>query len=231
MAEDASTSIPPKAAPRTIFTVGHSTRSLDELVQLLQDQDVGSLVDIRTIPRSRTNPQHNEENLRLEQPRRGLRYEWLGRQLGGLRKRRKELGDVNGGWENASFQGYADYMQTPEFAAGVEQLESLAREAPVALMCAEVVHWRCHRSLLSDALAARGWHVRHITAPGKAPFEHKMTMFARVEGTSITYPPYDKGAAARREAAAEADAGQRRIDTFFSKTAKASKTDNTATKK
>jgi uncharacterized protein (DUF488 family) len=194
-----------------IYTIGHSTRSLDTLVDMLREHGVQLLVDVRTVPRSRTNPQHNQEALALALPARGIRYIWLGAELGGLRKRNRELGTLNAGWQNPSFQGYADYMQSGEFAAGVARLEDAARGAPAALMCAEVVHWRCHRNLLSDALVVRGWRVLHILAAGKPPTVHGLPTIAKVEeGTEITYPPVSVDAAL-------AAAGQRRITAFFDK--------------
>jgi 3-methyladenine DNA glycosylase/8-oxoguanine DNA glycosylase len=164
---------------QAVFTIGHSTRSLDALMALLKEHGVRTLADVRTIPRSRHNPQFNAEALKRQ---RRLRYVHLP-QLGGLRRAKAD--SPNAAWRNASFRGYADYMLTPEFASGLEQLRRV--EAPVAIMCAEAVPWRCHRSLIADALTARGIPVEHITGPHRAS-PHRLTAFARVDGTTVTYP-------------------------------------------
>jgi uncharacterized protein (DUF488 family) len=167
-----------------IYTVGHSTRTLDELVALLRAFGVTLLADIRTIPRSRHNPQFNSDTLGAALRRRRFRYAHL-RELGGLRRARAS--SPNGGWRNPSFRGFADYMQTEEFEAGLAKLRELAAEGTVALMCAEAVPWRCHRSLVADALTARGAQVEHITS-AKSASPHRTTTFARVDGLHITYP-------------------------------------------
>ena len=167
-----------------IFTVGHSTRTLDELVELLRAFEVAVLADIRTIPRSRHNPQFNVDAMGPALSPHGLGYAHLP-ELGGLRRTRAD--SPNSGWRNASFRGYADHMMTPEFEAGLVKLHGLAASGPVALMCAEAVPWRCHQSLVADALTVRGAHVEHITAPTRSS-PHKLTGFAHVEGTRITYP-------------------------------------------
>lgn len=168
-----------------LYTIGHSTRSLDELLALLRPFDIRLLVDIRTIPRSRHNPQYNRETLPAALRRRRLQYAHLPR-LGGRRRPAKDSAS-NRGWQNQSFRGYADYMQTDDFAAGLAELRELAADGPLALMCAEAVPWRCHRSLVADALTARGAHVEHITGPGRAS-PHRMTAFAVVDGERVTYP-------------------------------------------
>lgn len=168
-----------------ISTIGHSTRRLEELVTLLQAHGVRRLVDVRTVPRSRKNPQFNTDVLAESLPRYGIRYTHA-KALGGLRKARPD--SPNGGWENASFRGYADYMQTPEFEAALGELVKLGAREPVAIMCAEAVPWRCHRSLVADALVARGVPVEHIMSATKRT-PHAMTRFAHVEGTQVTYPP------------------------------------------
>jgi uncharacterized protein YeaO (DUF488 family) len=167
-----------------IFTIGHSTRPIDDFLELLRAHGVQQLIDIRTIPKSRHNPQFNAGALAsaLRAPK--IHYVHM-KDLGGLRHARKD--SVNLGWRNASFRGFADYMQTPEFAAALDLAIELAREHPSALMCAEAVPWRCHRSLVADALVARGIRVRHITS-ASAPKEHSLTPFARVKGLQITYP-------------------------------------------
>lgn len=170
-----------------VYTIGHSTRSLDELVALLHTFDVSLLADIRTIPRSRHNPQFNGDALPSSLRGRGVRYVHLPR-LGGLRRANKE--SLNTGWRNASFRGFADYMMTDEFEAGLSELRALTANATVALMCAEAVPWRCHRSLVADALVARGAHVEHITRPSRST-PHRLTPFAKVQAARVTYPADD----------------------------------------
>ena len=170
-----------------VFTIGHSTRPLEELVALLRSFDVRVLADIRTIPRSRHNPQYDGEALRAALRARQLRYVHL-EDLGGLRKARHD--SPNAGWRNASFRGYADYMQTPAFARGLEALRALADDGPVAIMCAEAVPWRCHRSLIADALEVHGVPACEIASPTRLQ-PHKLTPFAHVEHGCITYPPED----------------------------------------
>jgi 3-methyladenine DNA glycosylase/8-oxoguanine DNA glycosylase len=167
-----------------VYTVGHSTRTLDELVEILRAFGVTVLVDIRTVPRSRRNPQFNRDALGRALRARRLRYVHLP-ELGGLRRARKD--SPNTAWRNASFRGYADHMRTPEFEAGLTKLHALAADRTIALMCAEAVPWRCHRSLVADALTARGAHVEHITSATRAS-PHRMTPFARVDGARVTYP-------------------------------------------
>jgi uncharacterized protein (DUF488 family) len=167
-----------------VCTIGHSTRTLDGLVGLLRDAEVSILADIRTVPRSRHNPQFEAETLRSALSRRRIRYVHLPA-LGGLRHRHRD--SPNTGWRNASFRGYADHMLTDEFERGLDALHALTREGTVAVMCAEAVPWRCHRSLVADALTVRGARVEHITGPGRR-FLHRLTPFARVDGTHITYP-------------------------------------------
>jgi uncharacterized protein (DUF488 family) len=168
-----------------ILAIGHSTRPVEELVHLLQSSGVVTLADIRTIPRSRANPQYEGAALARVLGEAGIRYVHLA-SLGGLRRARKD--SPNAAWRNASFRGYADYMQTPEFEEGLFQLRTLAKEGPVAIMCAEAVPWRCHRSLVADALHARGVTVEHVVGRGRTR-PHRLTPFARVEGRSVTYPP------------------------------------------
>lgn len=171
--------------PSVVLTVGHSTRNLEAFVQLLQAHGVMRVVDVRTVPRSRRNPQFNGETLPESLSKAKIRYTHL-KELGGLRHPRPD--SLNTGWRNSSFRGFADYMQTPEFASGLVKLMKFASRAQVAVMCAEAVPWRCHRSLIADALLARGVRVEHITSPTRRQ-EHRLTPFARVEGTRITYPP------------------------------------------
>jgi uncharacterized protein (DUF488 family) len=170
-----------------IYALGHSTRPLAELVDLLQAHEIATLADIRTVPRSRANPQFNREVLERELPRAGIRYAHLAR-LGGLRHSKRGESSPNAGWHNASFRAFADYMQTREFTEGLEELHVLARHGPIAIMCAEAVPWRCHRSLVADALHARGVIVRHIWSRERTT-PHELTSFARIERLAITYPP------------------------------------------
>ncbi|MHB8425563.1 MAG: DUF488 domain-containing protein [Gammaproteobacteria bacterium] len=167
-----------------IFTSGHSTHPLDEFVGLLTQNGINRLVDVRSVPRSRHNPQFNAASLPESLQNAGIGYTHLS-ELGGLRKARGD--SPNMGWRNAGFRGYADYMQTPDFAHGLDQLIEAAHKQRIAIMCAEAVPWRCHRSLIADALTVRGIEVRHIMGPGKWQ-AHKLTPFARVDGTHITYP-------------------------------------------
>jgi uncharacterized protein (DUF488 family) len=182
-----STSVTQDRFPITeplILTIGHSTRSIDEFIGLLQAHDIGHLVDVRTIPRSRHNPQFNRET--LPESLRGAGIECShAPELGGLRKSRPD--SVNIGWRNLSFRGYADYMQTREFADGLKNLVNLARHGITVIMCAEAVPWRCHRSLIADALTVAGHSVEHIMSVDKTQ-THVLTPFARVEGQRITYP-------------------------------------------
>ena len=168
----------------TVSTIGHSTRTVDEFIELLQAHGIRQLIDIRTIPRSRHNPQFNREALPASLEQAGIAYRHMPG-LGGLRRPRADSG--NTGWRNASFRGYADYMQMPQFEENLQELIALSEEAPTAVMCAEAVHWRCHRSLLADALLARGIAVEHIQG-GARKQTHVLTPFAKLEGTRLTYP-------------------------------------------
>ncbi|MGH9449922.1 MAG: DUF488 family protein [Terriglobia bacterium] len=178
-----------KNTPLIVYTIGHSTRELPALLDLLREHGIQQLVDIRTIPRSRHNPQYNLESMAADLPAAGLRYVHL-EGLGGLRHARRD--SPNTAWRNASFRGFADYMQRPEFAKALTRLVALAAVRPTAIMCAEAVPWRCHRSLVSDALLVRGTRVEHIIS-GRNTQEHSLTPFARVEGESVTYPGIPPG--------------------------------------
>ncbi len=167
-----------------LFTVGHSTHPIEEFVGILRAHGVTLVADIRTVPRSRHNPQFNEGELTSSLPAHDLAYRRIPA-LGGLRKAHTD--SVNAGWKNASFRGYADYMQTPEFADAVEDLGNLLNEASVAIMCAEAVPWRCHRSLVGDAMIVRGISVDDIFSATSAK-PHALTSFARADGLSLTYP-------------------------------------------
>jgi len=167
-----------------IYTVGHSTRPIEDFIALLKSHGVEQLIDIRTIPRSRTNPQFNRDLLPQMLQRAGIAYLHMPA-LGGLRHARPD--SPNTGWRNASFRGFADYMQTPEFAVAVAELTVLGQQKQTAIMCAEAVPWRCHRSLIADALMARGVPAEDIIGPTRRT-PHKLTPFARVEGTRVWYP-------------------------------------------
>ena len=168
----------------TLYAIGHSTRPMRELVDLLRAHGVEQVVDVRTIPRSRHNPQFNRPALT-----RSLRLAKIGyrhmKALGGLRHARPD--SVNLGWRNASFRGYADYMQTSDFAAGIARLEQLAARRRTAMMCAEAVPWRCHRSLIADALTVARWRVLNIESRRTARL-HKRTTFLRVRSGRLLYP-------------------------------------------
>lgn len=167
-----------------VLTIGYSTRPIAEFVRLLRAHAITRIMDVRTVPRSRHNPQFNRENLPAALKAAGISYVHRAA-LGGLRRPRPN--SSNAGWRNLSFRGYADYMQTPEFRAAVGELIDLAQRDRLALMCAEAVPWRCHRSLIADALLVRGIETADISSATRlAP--HRLTPFAKVRGTKITYP-------------------------------------------
>ena len=166
------------------FTIGHSTRSVQDFIALLLAHHIDLVVDVRTVPRSRRNPQFNRETLPLWLQAAEIGYEHVAA-LGGFR--RPSPHSSNAGWRNASFRGYADYMQTAAFAAAIERLAERAQWQRLAVMCAEAVPWRCHRSLIADALVTRGIRVEEIISATRTQ-PHAMTSFARVEGTTVTYP-------------------------------------------
>ncbi|RKH56504.1 DUF488 domain-containing protein [Corallococcus llansteffanensis] len=176
-----------------MFALGHSTRTVEELVEMLWANGVRTLVDIRTVPRSRTNPQFNVDVLGKTLMRAGVEHLHLAA-LGGLRRARKD--SPNGAWRNASFRGYADYMLTKDFTQGLEALREVALRGPVALMCAEALRWRCHRSLVADALWARGVPVMHITSPTRVE-PHLLTAFAELRGRQVLYPARSEEPSAR----------------------------------
>jgi uncharacterized protein (DUF488 family) len=169
------------------MTVGHSTRPMREFLGLLKAHQVKRLVDVRTVPRSRHNPQFNRPELSAALHSSRLHYTYM-RGLGGFRRALPD--SPNGAWRNASFRAYADYMQTEEFRENLTRLIGLARVEQVAIMCAEAVPWRCHRSLIADALFVRGIEAREIASATCAPV-HKLTPWAKVRGTRITYPATD----------------------------------------
>lgn len=172
-----------KTAPR-IYTIGHSTRTLEDLIGALKAHGVECLVDIRTAPRSRYVPQFNAETLAEALPAAGIEYHHM-KELGGWRK--SEPASQNTGWRSGGFRGYADYMLTDDFDAALGRLMAMARAKVTAYMCAEATPYRCHRMLVSDALAARGFEVVHIRDAGHSE-PHRLTPFAAVNGTRITYP-------------------------------------------
>lgn len=170
-----------------VLTIGHSTRSLEAFIALLKAHSVTSLLDVRTVPRSRHNPQFNRETLPDALLMAGISYTHVAG-LGGFRH--ADPASPNGGWRNASFRGYADYMQTPEFAKNLASLIELASKQRIALMCAEAVPWRCHRSLIADALVVHGIRAEEIINETRRQM-HVLTPFAKVACTAITYPPQE----------------------------------------
>jgi uncharacterized protein (DUF488 family) len=173
------------AAPKvTVLTIGHSTRTIDDFLAILAAHGVQRLIDVRTIPKSRRVPQFNSDALAASLRKQGIEYLHM-KSLGGLRHAKKD--SVNLGWRNASFRGYADYMGTAEFRDAVSRLLDLAREKRTVIMCAEAVPWRCHRSLIGDALVLRGAAVEDIMS-ATSRREHVLTPFAKVDGLNIIYP-------------------------------------------
>ncbi|MDG7001863.1 MAG: DUF488 domain-containing protein [Nitrososphaerota archaeon] len=167
-----------------VYTIGHSTRPIEAFIKILNCYRINKVVDVRTIPRSRHNPQFDEEVLAKSLKAAKISYLHLA-QLGGLR--RALPNSVNKGWRNSSFRGYADYMQSQEFASALEQLLGLSKRRTIVLMCAESVPWRCHRSLIADALVVRKVHAIHIFSAMSCK-KHTLTAWARVKGKTITYP-------------------------------------------
>ena len=177
-----------KAPETVVLTIGHSTRTLEEFVQLLEVYGLTLVVDVRTVPRSRHNPQFNKETLPDTLKHYGVRYIHMP-EIGGLRHPKHE--SVNTAWKNSGFRGYADYMQTQEFVDSLLKIVALARENRLALMCAEALPWRCHRNLISDALVVRHLKVEHIIGKDSV-INHELNSLAQVEGTKITYPLFTK---------------------------------------
>jgi len=174
----------PPSNTSLLWTIGHSTRSIEEFISLLQTHGIQFVADVRTVPYSRRNPQFNTGELSQHLGRVGLNYQSM-KILGGHRKPRPN--STNLGWRNASFRGYADYMESSPFWQGLETLMHQAATSPTAIMCAEAVPWRCHRSLIADAMVSRGWTVRHILAKHQVN-SHELSSFARVENGKLHYP-------------------------------------------
>jgi uncharacterized protein (DUF488 family) len=173
-------------AAATVYTIGHSTRSSEELLALLREAGVERLADVRAFPSSRRHPQFNRDALAGWLGAAGIEY----RHMPALGGRRSPVpGSANGGWREVAFQGYADHMRSAEFQGALVALEAAARESPTAIMCAEAVWWRCHRRLIADALVVRGWRVEHLGI-GEGRHVHQLTEFA-VAGPdqTLTYPP------------------------------------------
>ncbi len=170
-----------------LYTVGHSTRSLDELIELLDEHNIGILVDVRRWPSSQRYPHFNRESLAKKLSDHGIRYDWLGEQLGGYRK--KGLGEAspNEAWRSRGFRNYADYTMTKGFREGIENLLELVGDNKLAIMCAEQLYWRCHRRIISDYLIVKGQTVTHIIGKGKTE-EHRLTSFAKIINGELRYP-------------------------------------------
>ncbi len=168
----------------SVLTIGHSTRSIDEFLKILKSHPIEILLDVRTVPKSRHVPHFNSDALKAALHKQGIEYQHQ-KKLGGLRKPIKD--SVNLGWRNASFRGFADYMQTDEFWEALQDLIEVFQERRVVLMCAEAVPWRCHRSLIADALLVKKVEVSHIISETSSP-PHELTPFAVIQGERITYP-------------------------------------------
>lgn len=168
---------------KMIYTIGHSTRSIDDFIDLLQFFGIETVVDIRTIPKSRFNPQYNKEALQRKLKENKIHYYHL-EKLGGLRHPLKD--SINIGWRNPSFRGFADYMQTNLFQEGIQELEKIGKEYQCVIMCSEAVPWRCHRSLISDALKIHKWEVLHILGKNQIQLHH-LTSFLKVENGLLIY--------------------------------------------
>jgi uncharacterized protein (DUF488 family) len=171
------------AAVKTIWTIGHSTRPLADFLDLLAENDIQTLVDVRTFPGSRKHPHFKKENLEQSLPAAGVEYVHIA-ELGGRRKPRED--SPNAAWRHPAFRAYADYMETPPFREGVKRLEEIAGRTRTCIMCSEAVWWRCHRSLVADCLKSRSWDVRHIVGRG-AVKEHPYTQPARIVDGLLTY--------------------------------------------
>jgi uncharacterized protein (DUF488 family) len=196
-ADSAGQGMPKEEPSRPVMTIGHSTHPLEEFIHLLQAHGATCVVDVRTVPRARHNPQFNKASLPDSLKKAGMGYVHLPG-LGGLRHAKHDSPNV--GWRNASFRGYADYMQTAEFAQSLEVLVRVATQDRIVLMCAEAVPWRCHRSLIADALLVRGIRTEDIMSATRRQV-HTLTPFATVRGTAITYPTEASGSTQKRPSA------------------------------
>ncbi|MGC8496400.1 MAG: DUF488 family protein [Thermoplasmata archaeon] len=174
-------------AKLTIFTIGYSTLDINKFLDILKSHGIKQLVDVRTIPRSRARPEFNEQELKISLEKNSIKYMHM-IELGGLRKPVK--GSINTAWQNASFRGFADYMQTDQFWSAISELMKIAAEQKTVLMCAEGNPYRCHRSLIADALVANGVAVNHIST-AKSAKEHKITAFAQIKDGRLTYVKND----------------------------------------
>jgi uncharacterized protein (DUF488 family) len=190
-------SMPKEEPSPLVMTIGHSTHTLEEFIRLLQAHGATRVVDVRTVPRSRHSPQFNRASLPGSLKEAGLGYVHLPG-LGGLRHAQRD--SVNSGWRNASFRGYAHYMQTPEFEQSLDELVELANQERIVLMCAEAVPWRCHRSLIADALLVRGIRTEDIMSATRRQV-HTLTPFAKVRGIAITYPTKASGSTQKKPSA------------------------------
>lgn len=171
-----------------IYTIGHSNRSINEFIQLLNIFNIKKLVDVRSIPKSKHNPQFNQDELKKSLRENKIKYKYIDG-LGGFRPVANN--EINAGWINKSFKSYADYMQTVDFKKNLDKLIEIAKKEQIVIMCAEILHWRCHRSLIGDALTIRGIQVEDIISE-KSPNIHKIKPWAKVEGFNITYPAQEK---------------------------------------
>jgi len=172
----------------TVFSVGHGSRSLEELLELLRGAGVAAIADVRRFPHSRRHPQHDGAALTRGLAEGGIGYRWLGEGLGGrVPESVPPERSPNTAWREPAFRRYADYMATPRFGEAFATLESLARAQATAVLCAERLWWQCHRRLLADALTVRGWRVLHLLEAGKTT-PHELTPWARVEGGALVYP-------------------------------------------
>jgi len=168
---------------KTVWTIGHSTRTLDEFIAMLKSFQIELVADIRSFPGSRKYPQYNKEALEISLPQNNIRYLHL-KNLGGRRKANPD--SKNTAWRHVAFRGYADYMETEAFKGGIKELEAIASKERTAYMCSEAVWWRCHRSMVSDYLKVNGWTVMHIMGIGKDG-EHPYTSAARIVGNKLVY--------------------------------------------
>jgi uncharacterized protein (DUF488 family) len=170
-----------------LFTIGHSTRTFEEFYDLLKEHHIQVLVDVRSLPGSKRNPQFNRENLQKSLEEKEIKYVWLGAELGGYRKKGLGGESPNKAWSDGSFRNYADHTLTPKFERGIEKLLSLAEKQKVAIMCAEKLYWQCHRRIISDYLTAKGHQIIHIVDKGK-DIGHELPDFAKIKDGELIYP-------------------------------------------